>query len=64
MGWQALLPVVQKLRLHAEKSDTIDITAFKDLASVSRKNAIPLLELLDELRWTRREGKSSPVIPG
>ena len=63
VGWQALLPVVQKLRLHAEKSDTIDIAAFKDLASVSRKNAIPLLELLDELRWTRREGNLRRLHP-
>jgi selenocysteine-specific elongation factor len=34
----------------------IDVAAFKDLAGISRKYAIPLLEYLDRQRVTRREG--------
>jgi selenocysteine-specific elongation factor len=32
------------------------VAAFKDLANVSRKYAIPLLEYLDRARITRRAG--------
>jgi selenocysteine-specific elongation factor len=34
----------------------IDVAAFKELAHVSRKYAIPLLEYLDRERVTRRAG--------
>ncbi|HYK22047.1 MAG TPA: SelB C-terminal domain-containing protein [Pyrinomonadaceae bacterium] len=34
----------------------IDVAAFKDLAGVSRKYAIPLLEYLDREQITRRGG--------
>ncbi|MDQ3134605.1 MAG: SelB C-terminal domain-containing protein, partial [Acidobacteriota bacterium] len=34
----------------------IDVSAFKDLAGISRKYAIPLLEYLDRERVTRRAG--------
>lgn len=34
----------------------IDVAAFKELAGISRKYAIPLLEYLDRQRVTRREG--------
>lgn len=37
-------------------SPTIDVAQFKDLTSVSRKYAIPLLEFLDRERITRRQG--------
>jgi len=45
-----------KIREFARTSSTIDVAAFKELAGVTRKNAIPLLELFDEERLTRREG--------
>jgi selenocysteine-specific elongation factor len=39
-----------------EPERLIDVAAFKDLANVSRKYAIPLLEYLDRARITRRAG--------
>ncbi len=38
------------------RNDRISVSAFKDLAQVSRKYAIPLLEYLDRERVTRRAG--------
>ena len=42
---------------------SIDIAAFKDLSGTSRKNAIPLLEYLDQVRVTRREGDRRRILP-
>ena len=39
-----------------EPERTIDVSAFKDLAGVSRKYAIPLLEYFDSQRVTLRQG--------
>jgi selenocysteine-specific elongation factor len=38
------------------------VAAFKDLAGISRKYAIPLLEYLDRRRVTRREGDRRIVL--
>lgn len=47
----------------ARQSDrSIDVAAFKDLAGISRKYAIPLLEYLDRQRVTRREGDRRIVL--
>ena len=53
-----------KLRAHAsEQTDrAIDVGTFKDLAAVSRKYAIPLLEYFDRQRVTRREGDRRVVL--
>lgn len=56
---EALDDLIAKLRAYAEKSArdrSIDVPAFKELAGISRKYAIPLLEYLDRARITRREG--------
>jgi selenocysteine-specific elongation factor len=53
---EALDSLRAKLRDHAKHSRTIDVPAFKKLAGITRKNAIPLLEQFDEERTTRREG--------
>jgi selenocysteine-specific elongation factor len=56
---EALDNLIKKVRSHAERESTgraIDVPAFKELAGVSRKYAIPLLEYLDRERVTRREG--------
>lgn len=45
---------------HSERS--IDVTAFKGITGVSRKYAIPLLEYLDRLRITRREGERRVIL--
>ena len=55
----ALARLVGDLRAYAaahEPERLIDVAAFKDLARVSRKHAIPLLEHLDRARVTRRAG--------
>jgi selenocysteine-specific elongation factor len=41
---------------------SIDVAAFKDLAGISRKYAIPLLEYLDRQRVTRRDGNRRIVL--
>jgi selenocysteine-specific elongation factor len=56
---EALDDLIRKLRAHAEKGAAdraIDVPAFKEMAGISRKYAIPLLEYLDRQRITRREG--------
>jgi selenocysteine-specific elongation factor len=44
------------------KSLNIDVARFKDLAGVSRKYAIPLLEYLDRERVTRRVGDARVIL--
>ena len=54
-----------KLRNYADQQQSdrvIDVAAFKDLAEVSRKYAIPLLEFLDRERVTRREGDRRRIL--
>jgi selenocysteine-specific elongation factor len=46
-----------------DKGEVLDIGAFKDLSGTSRKNAIPLLEYLDQIRVTRREGNQRVILP-
>jgi selenocysteine-specific elongation factor len=55
---EALDVLIQKLRAHAvnQADRSIDVGAFKQLAGISRKYAIPLLEYFDRQRVTRREG--------
>lgn len=50
----ALDDLIAKLR--AQSTRSIDVPTFKELAGISRKYAIPLLEYLDRQRVTRREG--------
>jgi selenocysteine-specific elongation factor len=60
----ALDDLTKKLRVHADKAPdrAIDVGAFKDLAGISRKYAIPLLEYFDRQRVTRREGERRIVL--
>ena len=55
---EALDALIQKLRAHAanQPDRSIDVGSFKELAGISRKYAIPLLEYFDRQRVTRREG--------
>ena len=49
--------LIAKLRTHADRGDrTIDVPKFKDIAGVSRKFAIPLLEYFDREKVTLRVG--------
>jgi selenocysteine-specific elongation factor len=60
----ALDDLTKKLRAQADRTPdrAIDVGAFKDLAGISRKYAIPLLEYFDRLRVTRREGERRIVL--
>jgi selenocysteine-specific elongation factor len=49
-----------KLKGLADKS--IDVAKFKDLAGVSRKYAIPLLEYFDRTHVTRRVGDKREIL--
>ena len=48
--------------LSSRKGTRISVAEFKDLAGVSRKYAIPLLEYADREKWTRREGETRLIL--
>jgi len=48
--------IISKLKKHSQKELTV--SDFKELTGLSRKYAIPLLELLDQMGVTRRTGPS------
>ncbi len=60
----ALENLTRRLREHASQNSdrAIDVAKFKQLAGISRKYAIPLLEYLDHQRVTRREGDRRIVL--
>jgi selenocysteine-specific elongation factor len=58
----ALDDLIKKVRAYGATHEAIDVAAFKDLAGISRKYAIPLLEYLDRQRVTRREGDRRIVL--
>lgn len=41
---------------------SIAVPDFKDLLGITRKYAMPLLEYLDDLKWTRREGEGRRIL--
>ena len=59
-----LKDLAEKLRQHAAASGdpVIDVARFKDLAGVSRKYAIPLLEYFDRTRVTCRVGDKRKIL--
>jgi len=59
---QALEELRAKLRDYAKRSKTLSVAEFKELAGVTRKNAIPLLEQLDAERTTRRVGNNREIL--
>ena len=62
---KALDLLKKKLRQYGDSHEparAIDVAAFKELAGVSRKYAIPLLEYLDRERLTRREGDRRVIL--
>jgi selenocysteine-specific elongation factor len=58
----ALDELTRRLRSYSHTSSTIDVGSFKELAGVTRKNAIPLLEHLDQERITRRDGNVRTIL--
>jgi selenocysteine-specific elongation factor len=60
---EALEDLKRRLWSRHATNASIDIAAFKELSGTSRKNAIPLLEYLDQARVTRREGDRRRILP-
>jgi selenocysteine-specific elongation factor len=61
----ALDDLISQVRTYADTGApdrTIDVARFKELAGVSRKYAIPLLEFLDREHVTRREGERRMIL--
>ena len=59
---EALEDLKKRIHEYRERSETIDVAAFKELAGVSRKHAIPLLEFLDEEKVTLRRGNERVIL--
>ena len=59
----ALEDLKAKVWEHGKTSDLLDVATFKDLSGTTRKNAIPLLEYLDTVRVTRRDGDRRRILP-
>jgi selenocysteine-specific elongation factor len=53
---------LQHYAMAHEPERLIDVAAFKELAGVTRKYAIPLLEYLDRERVTRRAGDKRIIL--
>ncbi len=51
-----------QLAHYKARSDRLNVSSFKDLACISRKYAIPLLEYLDRERVTRRVGDDRVIL--
>jgi selenocysteine-specific elongation factor len=58
----ALYDLRQKLAAYKAKSAKIDVAGFKELTSVTRKYAIPLLEYFDRERVTKRVGDARQIL--
>jgi selenocysteine-specific elongation factor len=52
--------VIQKIRNSGKRELTV--TEFKEMTGLTRKYAIPLLELLDQMGITRRRGSSRDIL--
>lgn len=62
---KAIEDLTEKLKIFAEtqsENRLIGVAEFKDIASVSRKYAIPLLEFLDSRKVTRRAGDKRIIL--
>ena len=57
-----LLSRLKKFALDHSADPSLDVATFKELAGVSRKYAIPLLEYLDRERITRRAGDRRQIL--
>jgi len=53
---RAVDELIERVRQHLADHDSIDTAAYKELTGTSRRTTVPLMELLDDLRVTRRDG--------
>ena len=58
----AVEKLVSDIKTLKSKKPKLGVSEFKDLAGVSRKYAIPLLEYLDRQRVTRRVGDERLIL--
>jgi selenocysteine-specific elongation factor len=56
--------VRQAVLAHFEKHPTLDTPTYKSLIGTTRRTAVPLMELLDELQITRRRGEVRVLMKG
>lgn len=54
--------LIKKLHEFAAADRLIDVAAFKEIANVSRKYAIPLLEYFDQTKITKRDGDKRLIL--
>jgi selenocysteine-specific elongation factor len=62
---ESLFDLIEKLRRFAREKtadNLVDVVVFKELAGVSRKYAIPLLEHFDQTKITQRIGDKRKVL--
>ncbi len=59
---EELIGKLKQFALDHQADPSLDVATFKDLAGVSRKYAIPLLEFLDRERITRRAGDRRVIL--
>ena len=59
---EAFDDLLKKLHQKKLESKHLTVPAFKNLAGVSRKYAIPLLEYLDRIKITRRVGNERIIL--
>ncbi len=57
-----VLALIERVRAAASGDRLIDVPAFKAIAGISRKYAIPLLEYFDREKVTRREGDKRLIL--
>jgi selenocysteine-specific elongation factor len=58
----ALNALREQVARYKQTAPRLDVARFKDLAGVSRKYAIPLLEWLDRERVTKRVGDERVIL--
>lgn len=54
---EAVDALCEKVRAHLEANGELDTQSYKSLIGTTRRTAMPLMELLDELHLTRRSGE-------
>ncbi len=61
---EAISELIAKVKKYADNSSDrlIDVSAFKELAGISRKYAIPLLEYFDRVKVTVRAGEKRVIL--
>ncbi len=58
---EAIHILKEKLSKYAQNKSIISVADFKTLTGLTRKNAIPLLEYLDQIKITKREGNERRI---